>query len=115
MSTASDSIVWHNDGHIMLLELNRAEVRVLYMTCPEEGPCQHPTLGCVVRYFVQRFGLECNVGVAVPTGEMPIAWSMQGDLYDLDASQVWIIPTTDEAFAAWLITQRTDGDPEQQH
>jgi hypothetical protein len=36
---------------------------------------------------------------------MPIAWSLVGDPHDLDAAQVWIIPTADEAFAAWLITQ----------
>jgi hypothetical protein len=104
----TDSITWHNDGHVMLLELNRAEVRVLYLSCPEQGPCQHPTLGCVVRYFMQRFGLECNVGVAPPTPEMTIAWSLVGDFTDVDASQVWVIPTTDDAFAAWLVTQSAE-------
>jgi hypothetical protein len=108
MIEVQDSVVWHNDGHVMLLELNRSDLNVLYLSCPEHESCQHPVHGCVVRFFLNRFGLECNVGVAPPVGEMPIAWSFQGDFSDLDASQVWIIPTTDEAFAAWLVTQTTE-------
>jgi hypothetical protein len=97
--------VWHNDGHIMHLELNRAEVVVTIVTCPGEGECLHERLGCIVQYFINRFGLDCNVGVCEPAGEMPVAWMIAGDPYDVDACQVWVIPTTDEAFAAWLITQ----------
>jgi hypothetical protein len=105
MTAVDGDVVWHNDGHVMLLQLNRSEIQALYVSCPEEGPCQHTVHGCMVRYFMLRFGLECNVGVAPPSPEMPIAWSLVGDPHDLDAAQVWIIPTADEAFAAWLITQ----------
>ena len=107
MSTINDEIVWHNDGHTIMLELNRAEVKVLYVSCPEEGPCQHLTYGCMVRFFLSRFGLECNVGVAPPAEEMSIAWSMHGDSHDLEAAQIWIIPTSDEAFSAWLFTHES--------
>ena len=105
MTNLDTTSVWHNDGHVMYLELNRAEVLVTMVTCPGEGACQHERLGCIVQYFITRFGLDCNVGVCPPTAEMPIAWMISGDPYDVDACQVWVIPTTDEAFAAWLITQ----------
>ena len=105
MSIPSDIAVWHNDGHVLFLELNRAEVVVQMVSCPGEGECQHPRHGCLVQFFVTRFGLECNVGVCPPSAEMPIAWMFTGDTYDVDAAQVWIIPTIDEAFSAWLVTQ----------
>ncbi len=106
MSTALTDTVWHNDGHVMVLELNRAEVRVVEVVCPDGDECRHDVHGCVVRYFLLRFGLDCNVGVAAPAGEMPVAWTFVGDVHDLDAAQVWVIPTADEAFAAWLVTQQ---------
>lgn len=105
MTDTGDAAVWHNDGHVMYLELNKAEVVVQTVVCPGEGECQHERLGCVVQWFMNRFGLDCNVGVCPPSGEMPIAWMLVGDRYDMDACQVWVIPTEDEAFAAWLVTQ----------
>jgi hypothetical protein len=106
MTDISQASIWHNDGHSILLELNRANVVITEVTCPNTEECVHDIYGCVVRWFVTRFGLECNVGVAQVQNEMPIAWMMVGDTHDLEAAQVWIIPTTDDAFSAWLITQQ---------
>lgn len=106
MTAVETGITWHNDGHVIVLELNRAEIKVTQVICPGEGACEHPVHGCVVSWFLTRFGLECNVGVCSPTPEVTVAWSFSGDFNDLDAGQVWVIPTTDQAFAAWLVTQQ---------
>ena len=61
---------------------------------------------CVVKWFVETYGLECNVGVCKPSGSLHVAWTFIGDAHrDLSACQVWIIPTDDEAFSAWMVTQ----------
>jgi hypothetical protein len=37
---------------------------------------------------------------------MQIAWALVGDKHkDLGVCQVWVIPTQDEAFSAWISTQ----------
>lgn len=101
---------WHDDGHTIFLQLNKSEVRVIAVLCPhafeQHGPCKHPDAVCVVEWFLLRFGLECNVGVCDPAPEIKVAWSYVGDIAkSLDMGQVWVIPISDEAFAAWLITQ----------
>lgn len=91
----------------MHLELHQNEVIITHVTCPggEEAVCQHPQVGCVVDWFLLRFGLECNTGVAPVQSEMTIAWTLSGDQTFIDECQVWVMPVNDEAFAAWLITQ----------
>jgi len=105
VTDVNDAAVWHNDGHVMYLELNKAEVVVQAVVCPESTECKHERLGCLVQYFLNQFGLDCNVGVCSPSAEMVIAWMLVGDPYDIDACQVWVIPIEDEAFSAWLVTQ----------
>lgn len=106
MSDVLDTSVWHNDGHSISLELNRTMVIITEVHCPKSEECIHPVHGCMVEWFIQRFGLDCNVGVAPVSQTMDIAWMISGDTYDLEMAQVWIIPTTDDAFSAWLITQQ---------
>ena len=105
-----DTTVWHDDGHIIWLELNKSELLVLGVNCPssemEPGACQHTRHGCIVEYFLMRYGLECNVGVCEPSGEVLVAWALIGDGYDLDECQCWVIPTTDDVFSMWAATQR---------
>ncbi len=96
-------MVWHKDGHIIHLQLNKENLVITHVTCPG-GECAHK-VGCVVEWFIRRFGLDCNVGVCAPEENMEIAWCLIGDETDLDLSQVWVIPVKDEAFAAWLVTQ----------
>jgi len=115
MSVTEDSVLWHDDGHSVWLELNKAELLVVGVNCPHrnepDSPCQGPNYGCLVEWFVMRFGLDCNVGVCEPSGEVAIAWSVIGNTYDLDLCQCWIIPTADDVFSMWAATQRgTDED-----
>jgi len=50
--------------------------------------------------------MECNVGVSKPTDLLGVAWTFVGETYkDLGSCQVWVIPTEDEAFSAWMVTQ----------
>lgn len=107
----TEEMVWHKDSHAIQLQLSKSELRIVGITCPHEGeddaPCKHPDAPCVVKYFITRFGLECNVGVCVPKEHLTIAWTMVGGSHnEIDACQVWFIPEDDEAFAAWIVTQQ---------
>lgn len=109
----STDMVWHEDGHRISLQLNRADLTITTVVCPhpeKEGPCWHEEYGCSVSWFLMRFGLDCHVGVVDPSSEMTIAWSWAGDRRDIEASQVWIISTDDELYAAWSVSQRLPGD-----
>ena len=111
MTMTDESMVWHDDGHVIHLQLNRSEMRIVSIDCPnQDNPtrtCLHPDSPCVVQHFVQRFGLDCNVGVCAPSESLTVAWSFVGDSHkEIENGQVWIIPIDDEAFAAWLIRQK---------
>ena len=113
--TLTDEMTWHKDGHAIHLQLNKSEIRIVGIDCPhkdaESAPCKHPDAKCAVIYFVSRYGLECNVGVCEPQPKLDIAWTMVGGSHnEIDACQIWFIPESDEAFAAWIITQQA---PEQ--
>jgi hypothetical protein len=114
MSLLADETRWHDDGHRVALELHRSELTITTVICPHEDdplkPCQHRSVGCVVRWFLDRFGLECHVGVCVPDEELSLAWALLGDEHDLDAAQVWVISTSDDIFAGWASTVRAGGD-----
>lgn len=95
--------VWHTNGHTIGLHLIKHEVQVTLLHCPDDGKCAIREVPCVVRYFIDTFGLECNVGTAAIEGPtMEIAWALLGDTYDLNSCQLWWIPLNDEAFASWL-------------
>jgi hypothetical protein len=99
---------WHSDGHILEFNLNKSNVDVSLSSCPwekDDGPCAVRTAPCVVEYFVKTFGLECNVGAAAAKPLMEIAWTLLGDPFDLDACQLWWIPSEDSAFASWLASR----------
>jgi hypothetical protein len=110
VNTLTSDVRWHDDGHRVALELAKNDLVITTMWCPHEGdpskPCQHRSVGCVVRWFLDRFGLECHVGVCVPAETLTLAWALIGDQYDLDAAQVWVISTTDDIFGAWAATMR---------
>lgn len=97
-------MLWHKDGHIMHLQLNKENLLITHVTCPGKEECQH-SVGCLVEWFLKRFGFDCNVGVCAPEENMEIAWCLVGDTQNLDLCQIWVIPVSDEAFAAWLVTQ----------
>lgn len=98
---------WNDDGHIISLELNQHEVVVTTVNCPG-GACRHEDAACVVRYFIEIYGLECNVGVCPVAAEMPIAWTLIGNARDLDACQLWFIPTDDQVFQSWISPYRPE-------
>lgn len=101
----TEGMIWHRDGHSIKLQLQKHELLITDVVCPGDSACSHEQAGCLVEWFLRRFGLDCNVGIAEPVGSMEIAWTLVGDTYDLDLCQVWVIPVNDEAFAAWLLTQ----------
>ena len=106
MSEPSD-LRWHDDGHELWLQLVRSELVVATVLCPHggTGQCSTRQAECVVRFFIDRFGLECNVGVCAPEERLAVAWALVGDSDDLDNAQVWIIPTSDDVFSSWRATQ----------
>ena len=114
----TSEMTWHDDGHALILQLNKTELKILLTVCPhkekDNSPCRHPDANCMVEWFITRFGFECNVGVSDPLPELSIAWSFVGDMHrEIEAGQVWIIPKNDEAFSAWLISQKSD-EPEEE-
>jgi hypothetical protein len=103
-----DLAVWHNDGHSISLRIENSELVILEVNCPdEEAACAHRKVGCIVKHFISRYGMDCNVGSAAPHPEMEIAWHLTGDADDLESCQVWFIPSQDEAFAAWVESQKS--------
>lgn len=101
--------VWNVDGHRILLQLNRNELSIQMVMCPshESRSCKTNTVECLVTWFLEVYGLDCNVGVSEVSSDMELAWSVQGDVSDPELCQVWVIPVADEAFASWLETQQS--------
>lgn len=112
MIDISGDSIWHSDGHRIYMQLNRNELSIQLVTCPggEDRECQTGKFECIVEWFLERYGLDCNVGVSEVASDMEIAWMVQGDTTDFDLCQVWVIPVADEAFSAWLITQTAAGE-----
>jgi hypothetical protein len=109
MSDLFEPAIWNVDGHRVYLQLNRNELSIQMVMCPghEGRSCNAGGFECVVTWFLEVYGLDCNVGVSEVASEMELAWSIQGDPSDPDLCQVWVIPVTDEAFASWLETQQS--------
>lgn len=110
MVKTDDPMVWHNDGHVVHLRINKDLLEVVSVYCPHtenaERPCRHDDADCVVKWFMTTYGMECNVGVTKPTDMLNVAWTFVGEPHkDLGSCQVWVIPTDDEAFSAWMVTQ----------
>jgi len=107
MVDISEESVWHSDGHRMYMQLNKSELSIQVVTCPggDDRECAIGKFDCIVTWFLEQYGLDCNVGVSEVASDMEIAWMVQGDPTDADLSQVWVIPIADEAFSAWLVTQ----------
>ena len=107
MTDTQTEMVWHKDGHVIHLQLNRSDVVISMVHCPgsDDRECQVGKFSCVVKYFLETYGLDCNVGICECAGEIELAWSAIGDFDEPEQCQVWVIPVEDEAFAAWLISQ----------
>jgi hypothetical protein len=103
-------MVWHNDRHQLTLRIVKSELEVIDVLCPnaEEDECIDEQYGCVVKWFVNRFGMECNAGSCPAESEMTICWTMQGNTRDIESSQLWFMPINDDVFSAWLTTQKNE-------
>lgn len=120
-----DEVVWSNDGHTITLHINKEELEILDISCPhdlefmndieeeaiKDAVVGHPCMagsrvGCVVKYFVNLYGFECNIGSCAPEPVLEISWSLLGSVDDIDQAQLWFVPIKDEVFYAWM-TQRT--------
>ena len=105
-------LLWHTDGHRIRLRLNKTDVEIIETTCPNgnSGECWNPRAGCVVQFFIARYGFECNVGVCPVEELLEICWSISGDQNDPEASQLWLVPMNDEAFHAWLVSKNVQSN-----
>lgn len=100
-----DELVWHNDGHVIHLMLQGPEVVIQEVSCPGDGEC-HLNDVCVVDYFTNRYGFECNIGSCAPSGQMEICWALAGSTdRDIDEAQLWFVPVDDEVFYAWMTSR----------
>lgn len=110
MVDIDEPIQWHNDGHSVTILLNKSFLEIVSIYCPNNGnsdsSCSHHDVPCVVEYFLQIYGFDCNVGVTIPKETINFAWAFIGEKHkDLGSCQVWVIPSDDEAFSAWITTQ----------
>jgi hypothetical protein len=97
--------MWHNDNHTLILRINRSELEILDVLCPVPetgGECTNASGECVVQWFIERYGMDCNGGVCMAEAEMKICWTLIGDKTDYESSQLWFMPVKDEIFQAWL-------------
>lgn len=99
-------MTWHDDGHIIKLWINKNELEITEIICPNQdiGACVDPVHGCLVQHFVNRFGMECNAGSCSAIDTMDICWTLIGDNRIIEECQLWFMPKTDEVFAAWLVS-----------
>ena len=102
---------WHDDGHYITLQIIGSELRMTGAFCPHESdptkPCRHPRHGCIVKSFLDRYGLECNVGSCPAASHIILCWTNAGDPEDLETMQIWVIPRNDDVFGSWLDGQTT--------
>ena len=108
----TDEMVWHRDGHGIHLTIDRSNVVISSVDCPlhDDRACRVGKFDCIVTYFLENYGLDCNVGSCDCAEYLELAWTAIGDFSDSEQCQVWVIPTNDEAFAAWLVTQSEPQD-----
>lgn len=100
-------MIWHNDGHVIHLRINRSEAEVVQIDCPNKdgGACIMENGDCAVEWLVYRFGLDCNAGSCPAAESIQICWTIAGDKRDIDACQLWFMPLSDETFQAWIISR----------
>jgi hypothetical protein len=106
MSVGQSDMIWHQDGHKVSLMLTRANLLISTVSCPDaKGECHNERVGCVVTWFLMRYGLDCHVGQASPMPELEIAWTLVGDQFDIEACQVWVISIDDPLYGSWAVSQ----------
>jgi len=107
MSNTDKELVWHNDGHQIELRINRSELEIIEVSCQAEDSESICMVDgqCIVKFFINRFGMECNIGICSPSQYLEICWGIFGNFNDLEACQLWFVPINDEAFYAWMTSR----------
>lgn len=110
---ALEEMMWHNDGHKLILKLVKSEIEIESVYCPHgnESECFINDYGCAVRWFADRFGMECNVGSCYVDKSLDICWTLVGNTRDMESCQVWFMPLADEVFSAWLVSLGVQASP----
>lgn len=106
---AAEKMTWHRDGHKIRLQINKAELEIVDIECPDSesnGDCYMEDYGCVVTWFLNRYGMECNAGKCPASSELEVCWTFIGDKKNIEAAQVWFMPLTDDFFMAWLTSTK---------
>lgn len=96
------------DGHVIRLVLDRDDIRISDIHCPNRGTtslCNRRRTFCVVERFIEAFGIDLNLGKVTINGPIEIAWCpVNGDEGDLDVEfdSVWIVPVDDPQYQLML-------------
>ena len=108
MDTQTADMIWHNDGHSLWLRIDKTELQILEVSCPdtEDSKCKSKN-GCVVKWFVKLYGFDCNIGSCAPEEHLEICWTLVGDPDTLELAQLWFVPVKDEVFYAWMTSRTT--------
>ena len=73
----------------------------------------HPALGsCLVRHFVQVYGLDINLSTAPPKELMRLVWSWDGNAADIDSDTCYIMFKDDARVAEWIAAENRESEIE---
>lgn len=103
--TQPGSLEWHVDNHVADLLISSSELMVIPRSCPnQDKPDPECWIQgrCIFEYFVSIYGLDLNVGSIPAAPHVEFAWALDGDQWDIDGAQLWIIPVEDASFGPWL-------------
>lgn len=103
-------LVWRKDGHYLTLTLSKTSLLVSVLACPhgekEGSECYHQGVrGCIVKHFVNTYGLDTHIGQVSAEPTLEIAWSSEGSEWDIDLVTFFMIPVEDPTFQEWLQSQ----------
>ena len=111
-----ESLSWRDDGHWVTLRVEADGLIVAPDRCPNgnhpDSDCYHHAIGgCLVRHFVQTYGLDINLSNAAPKEQMQILWAWDGNPVDIDSDTCYIMFVDDERVSGWLAAEKetTDG------
>lgn len=107
-NSPNQDMLWHNDDHEVMLRISKAELEIIEIKCPHNtsSDCWDENHGCLVEWYLSRYGMECNAGTCPASESIKLCWTIVGDRKNLEAAQLWFMPTTDETFAAWLVANK---------
>lgn len=108
MSDQGGGAQWIEDGHVVHFRLDRDVVNVSHIECPYDGKigvCNRNRAKCVVETYIEVYGTEICVGVALIEGPIEIAWVPNFGSSDLDDEfeQVWFTPVRDPDYIAYKL------------